>query len=195
MNTLQAQRLDRFGILALVMVATRLGHIGSHLSLPDASWAVFFLAGFYLTRQWLWAFPLLMAEAAAIDFAAIGFFGVSNYCVTRAYWFLVPAYAALWCGGRWFRQRYTFGAGSLVPLLASLFVSVSVCYLITNGSFYWLSGRLAHPDFAGWVGNFRLWYLPFLRVPFIYVGVAAVLHVLAVQLGRLSGKTAAGARR
>lgn len=193
MNNPQAKRLDLFVILALVMAVTRFDHIGSHVMLPDASWAVFFLGGFYLARQWKWAFPLLMAEAVAIDLIAINFFGVSNYCVTIAYWFIVPSYASLWLGGSWFQRHYAFSARGLGLLVASLFAAVSVCYLISNGSFYWLGGRKANPDFSGWMKNFGDWYFLFLKTPFIYVGIATVLHVLAVQLSRIgSGKGAVG---
>ena len=54
---------ERFGIfllLALVMAATRLHHFSV---IPDASWGIFFLAGFWLRGSARWAFPLLIAEA------------------------------------------------------------------------------------------------------------------------------------
>ncbi|MGH8472507.1 MAG: hypothetical protein ACREVJ_08675, partial [Gammaproteobacteria bacterium] len=47
--------------LALLMAATRSHHFAATLHLPDASWAVFFLAGFYLRP--LWVFPALLALA------------------------------------------------------------------------------------------------------------------------------------
>ena len=56
----QTQRLGIFLMLALVMAATRLHHFDA---LPDASWGVFFLAGFWLRGSPRWAFPLLIAEA------------------------------------------------------------------------------------------------------------------------------------
>ena len=90
--------------LILLMLATRLPMLGPAFHLDDASWAVFFLAGFYLREQWRWAFPLFMAIAVAIDLVAIQYLGVSNYCVTVAYWFIVPSYAALWFGGSWLRR-------------------------------------------------------------------------------------------
>src|SRR5690606_36139481 len=55
-------------LLAVVMLATRINHFGA---LPDASWAVFFIAGFYLRGWGRWAFPLLMALAVAIDYVVI----------------------------------------------------------------------------------------------------------------------------
>src|SRR5690554_3136356 len=44
--------------LAVLMAATRSHHFASVTHLPDASWAVFFLAGFYLRP--LWVFPALL---------------------------------------------------------------------------------------------------------------------------------------
>src|SRR6187402_559257 len=91
-----------FAILALVMAATRVNHFAA---LPDASWAVFFIAGFYLHSNApagqgsvldlrgpvRWAFPLLIALAVLIDFIVISGQGIdfwSHYCVSIAYWFL-----------------------------------------------------------------------------------------------------------
>jgi len=40
-------------ILVAAMAATRFHHLGDALHLPDASWALFFLAGVYLSPAWL----------------------------------------------------------------------------------------------------------------------------------------------
>lgn len=184
MNTPRSRSLTLLAVLAIVMVITRSHHFGSHLSLPDASWALLFLAGFYLRGQFRWAFPLLMLEAVAIDYCAIRYFGVSNYCVTPAYWFILPAYAALWTGGAWFRQHYAMNLRAAGLLLLSLFVANNVCYLLTNGGFYWLGGRVTDPSLSGWTHNFSLWYSHFTAVTFAYVAIAAVLHLLVLQLRR-----------
>ncbi len=55
-----AKHAVAFLLLAALMAATRVHHFAS---IPDASWAVFFAAGFYLRTQWRWAFPALMAIA------------------------------------------------------------------------------------------------------------------------------------
>ena len=198
MKTAQDNRftVSVFAALALVMALTRFGHVGSHVSLPDASWAVFFVGGFYLARQWKWALPALMLGAVAIDFVAIDLMGVSEYCLTLAYWFVVPAYAALWLGGSWFSRHYALNAAGFGAFAASLLLSVSLCYLLTNGSFYWLGGRHGVPTIAGWAANFAAWYPRFVLVSCGYVAVAAVLHVLAAQFGRtLQGRLAIGGSR
>lgn len=53
--------------LALLMALTRSHHWAMLHALPDASWAIFFLAGVYLRP--LWVVPGLMLEAALVDFA------------------------------------------------------------------------------------------------------------------------------
>jgi len=192
-----ASRIGIFVILALVMLATRINHFGA---LPDASWAVFFIAGFYLTstgpsataRTFLrglidfrgsarWAFPLLIALAVAIDYVVITRQGISfwsHYCVSPAYLFLLPSYAAPWLGGSWLSRHYTgLHARELGLLVASAVVAASVCFVISNGSFYWISANVPMRSFAGWMENLGDWYLPYLRTTLMYVGVAALLHV------------------
>ena len=86
--------------LSALMWATRGHHFMSVTHLPDASWAIFFLLGFYF-RQKVMILPLFLAQAAVIDYVSITHFGVDDYCVTSAYPFLLPAYSALWLAGRW----------------------------------------------------------------------------------------------
>lgn len=207
-NPSTSWRFGLFAILAIVMLATRsnLISLGTHIgSLPDASWAVFFIAGFYLRGSVRWAFPALMALAVAIDYFVITAQGLSfwsHYCVSPAYWFLVPSYAALWFGGAWLRERYAgLHARELGLLLVSVVVAASVCYLVSNGSYYWLSNHWqaasgATPSLAGWTKNLGDWYLSFVGMALVYVAIAAVLHVLAVRtLGWLPQGEAGKQRR
>jgi len=201
MTLSNSQRAGIFVILALVMTATRVNHFAA---LPDASWAVFFVAGFYLRGAARWAFPLLIALAVLIDFFVITSQGIdfwSHYCVSAAYWFLLPAYFALWLGGSLLRRLYAgLGVRTLGLLAVLLFAAVSVCYLISNGSYYWLSDGWLTPgkvrSFAGWTENLGDWYLPYLRTSAIYVGIAAALHVVvAIAVRSMSGVTHVGSTR
>jgi hypothetical protein len=186
-------RLTIWIILSLLMVATRFGHMGGPWSLPDASWAIFFVGGYYLARQWRWALPSLIVLAVSIDLIAINHFGVSNYCLTVAYGFNVPAYAVLWLGGRWLQRHSTQTMLDLIRLSSSVLCAESLCYLITNGSFYWLGGRIVAPTMDGWLKNLGDWYLPYLINTLIYVGIACVAQ-LAFSRRVSSGERAAGAR-
>ena len=77
MATTPTQRLGIFAALALVMAATRVHLSLFHHDVWDASWGVFFLAGFWLRGTGRWAFPLLMAEAVLVDYLVITRMGIS----------------------------------------------------------------------------------------------------------------------
>lgn len=162
--------------LALLMLATRSDHFGSTIHLPDASLAVFFLAGFYLRGKWV--FPSLLALAVLIDSVAIAHFGVSDFCVSPAYVFLIPAYAAPWAAGFWLRGKIGWDWASL-PLLAGAWLAgSSLAFLASNGSFYWLSGRYADPNWAQYIERAGQYFLPYLTSPVAYVALAVALHGL-----------------
>lgn len=163
--------------LALLMLITRFQPIDHFLELPDASWAVFFIAGFYLVGMARWAFPLLIALTVAIDNVAIQYMGVSNYCVTPAYWFLVPTHAVMWLGGYWLRGHCSQDWRGLLSLAASAFIATTLAYGISNGGFYWFGGRYPEPNMAQYLERFALYYRWFLLVPCAYIGAAALLHV------------------
>jgi hypothetical protein len=178
------RRFAVFALLALSMAATRVNHAGSVWLPPDASWAVFYLAGFYLAREWRWALALLLLEAVGSDCLAIRYYGISNYCATLAYWFILPAYSVLWLGGAWLRRHYQQAAPDLARLCLSLLLSVTLCFLLTSASSYWLSGRIEHPDLAGWWSHLTRWYGHFLTVPCMYVGFAALVHIAFTHRSR-----------
>ena len=178
-----ARRATILALLAALMAATRVHHFGA---VPDASWAVFFIGGVYLATWTRWAFPALMTLAVAVDAFVITSQGLSfwnHYCVSPAYWCLVPAYFAMWAGGVWLKRHLDGRAlTSALKLVASLVASVAVCHLIAQGSFYWISSSVTEPSLAGWWKNYTDWLLPYMRAAALYVGAAAMLHVLLTRL-------------
>ena len=190
------QRLGILLALAVVMAATRVHHSLLHHfdALPDASWGIFFLAGFWLrgAGRWAsfnWGFALLMAEAVLIDYLVISGQGIdfwSHYCVSAAYWFLIPSYFSLWLGGSWLaKHQLGLRLQTLGMATVALGASWAACYLISNGSFYWLSSSVPLPrSAAAWSANLLDWYLPFLQTTVLYVGLGAVAHVLVIQVAR-----------
>jgi len=183
------QRLVILLVLAIVMAVTRIHLSLLHHNVLDASWAIFFLAGFWLRGAGRWAFPLLMAEAVLVDYLVISGQGLdfwSHYCVSAAYWFLLPSYFSLWLGGSWLAKHQAgLRLQTLGMAAVTLVVSVSVCYLVSNGSFYWLSNSVPLPrNFGSWFANLGEWYLPFLETTALYVGIGALIHVFAIQLAR-----------
>lgn len=163
-------------VLAAAMWVTRShqidDHFGSFIDLPDTSWAVFFIAGL-LALRW-WAPAVLMANAGVIDYLAL-LGGVSDYCVTPAYPFLIPTYLTLWAGGRWAALELAVNARSVARVALGLIAGVLGAFLISNASFYALAGyfeTMPALDYA----NSVLRYLPkFLESTAIYTAVALVV--------------------
>ena len=167
------------GGLALLMLITRTQPVEHFLELPDASWAVFFIAGFYL-RDSLgrWAFPLLMLEAVAIDWIATQHLGVSDFCMTPAYWFLLPTHAVMWFGGFLLRQHAPAqNVHALLALVLLAFSASTLAYTISNGGFYWFGGRYPDPHAAEYLERFAMYYRWFVLVPCAYIAAAACVHV------------------
>lgn len=184
------QRFAMVLLLSAIMAATRFNHFGSAVSLPDASLAVFFLAGFYL--QPIFLFPVFIGEAGLIDYAAISG-GASGWCFTPAYTFLIPTYACLWLAGRWYARRHHHAWRTLLPLAFVLFVSTSVAFLISNGSFYLFSGYFGEISLSEYTARVAKYYPPYVAIAFFYVALAAVLHALVAAIGALKpGHSASG---
>ncbi|MNV84427.1 hypothetical protein D3C71_1782990 [compost metagenome] len=131
-----------------------------------------------------------MALAVVVDWAVISSQGMSfwqHYCVSAAYWMLIPAYFAMWAGGMLLRRYYKAASWqSLGMLAATLIGSVALCHLIAQGSFYWISASVAEPTFAGWAKNYADWLLPYLRTAALYTGAAAVVQVVVEVAGKQS---------
>lgn len=153
-------------VLMVVMAATRIHHFGDTILLPDASLAVFFLGGLWFGGIAL--FVALLIEAGLLDYIAISHFGVSDYCVSPAYAFLIPAYAALWFGGRYCQRLSERKASHMALQFVILLSSVSVAFLISNGSFYLLSGRYPDSNWAEYISRVMMYYPPYLKYAVIY---------------------------
>ncbi len=180
--------LGLFAAFSALMVATRFHHFGDALHLPDASMALFFLGGLYLRRHW--QFVAMLALAVAIDWAAVSLAGVSDFCITPAYAFLLPAYAVLWYGGRLYSPRLRAGNRALWGAAAVGLLAASLSFVVSNGAFYWLGGRYAEPHFAEYVARLWQWGPLFVRTTMTYVVVALAVHAglaLATRERRASG--------
>ncbi|MDZ4264080.1 MAG: hypothetical protein U1B30_17350 [Pseudomonadota bacterium] len=164
--------------LTTLMIATRGHHVASLEHLPSASWAVFLLAGIYLRPRW--TFAALLALAGSLDYAAITWGGVSNFCASPAYAMLLPAYGALWLAGRWYAKQYSVNWNTLLPLSLAVLVGTAVCQLLSSGGFYFFSGRFVDTTFAEF-GTRLVKYSPgALQSLLFYVAMAAVIHVLLI---------------
>lgn len=164
--------------LMILMAATRFHHFGTSYALPDASLAIFFLAGLWLGGRYL--FALLLVEAGLIDYLAITQLGTSNFCVSNAYGFLIPTYAAMWLGGRWCRRFKSLSWAALAQQGAALTLSTSTAFLLSNGSFYWLSGRHGETSWTHYIESATTYVLPYLSATLVW-GVTLFALVAAAQ--------------
>ena len=172
-------------MLLLMLVLTRSGitrsHFGTEFNLPDASWAVFWMMGLFTT---LAAWPMLLLVACvSVDYFVIAG-GVSSYCVTPAYAFLLPAYLSLWAFGRWSRSQLPLRAASLPLLASSIVVGVTTCFVITNLSFYFMSGYFADMPLMEFAHRVVRYWPYYLLHTAIYAGVGLLIHYCVVHLQR-----------
>lgn len=167
-------------ILALLMAATRSHHWATLHALPDASWAVFFLAGVYLRSRWV--VPGLMMAAALIDYIAITWGGVSSFCVSPAYVALIPAYGVLAYAGRLYARHYRPALATLPLLAAYALAGAVLAELFSSGGFYFFSGRFAEPTLSEFIPRLVKYFPHMLSTMATYLGLAAVVHVAIASL-------------
>jgi len=161
-------------LLVMLVMVTHGQHDATPLHLPQATWAAFFLGGFYLRQARLWVLGL--ALVGALDFAAVTWGGVSDFCLSPAYLFMVPAYGVLWLAGR---HCAAHGLGldrrSLFTLVLSL-SSIVLAEILASGSFYLLSGRVGQVSLDGLVVYLATWAPQTFKSFAFWIGVAAPIH-------------------
>ena len=124
------------GLMLMTLLVTRLKFAGSpaHL-LPDATLAIYFLGGLYL-RNYL-VTPIFLLTTGAADYFSIQN-GVSNWCITPAYLFLIPTYLIMWAGGKGFSNLTN---ESLRTTLPTLIICSTMAFFVSSGGYYMFSGR------------------------------------------------------
>jgi len=161
-------------VLALIMAVTRLGHFGEYGGPPDASWAVFFLAGLWLRDPRL--FPAYFVLGWLVDLAAFAL-GTPTDCYSIAYVFLIPAYGSLWFAGRWAAE------GGYARLVVGGLAGAAATFVFANLGMYLLAPSPTAPTalaFASAVAGFFPGYVLTLTV---YVAFG----LIAERLLRLRG--------
>ena len=166
--------------LLLLMVSTRGHHFATLEHLPGASWAVFLLAGLYLRPMWV--FPALLVLAGSLDYVAITWGGVPNFCASPAYPMLLPAYGSLWLAGRWYAKRYNARWSTFVPASLAVLLGATVCELFSSGGFYFLSGHFSDRTLFEFGARFIQYFPGSLQSLLFYVAIAAVIHLLLVSI-------------
>lgn len=157
-------------LIGLILL-TRMNHFGDHVYLPDATLAALFLGGLLVTRNsWL---ALAIAAAFGMDFYAMGFKGVSDYCMSLGYWGLIPTYAAVWGAGRYLSQReQPFGA---VPYALAGWAASSVAFVLSNAFWYSFSDKVNTLSIVEFTQRVAKYYTPYVGYAMMYLGIAWVL--------------------
>lgn len=174
--------------LAVLMAATRFHHFGSPIHLPDASLAVYFLGGLFLRRAAL--FGVYAAEAALVDFLAIAYGGVSDWCMTPAYAFLLPTYACMWWSGVWCAKRAPQSWLAYLRIAGMLLGATSLAFLVSNASFYAFSGYFPELTVAEYSARVAKYFPAYLASAVAYVAAAfAVQFVIGLTARARPGAT------
>ncbi|NOQ16605.1 MAG: hypothetical protein GQ581_06060, partial [Methyloprofundus sp.] len=93
---------------------------------------------------------------------------VSDYCISPAYVFLIPTYAVLFFAGRYSAQYATLSSRDLGYQFAYLLIAGSVAFLISNGSFYLLSGKFPELSLIQYAERVAKYYPAYISSTLIY---------------------------
>ncbi|MGA7749100.1 MAG: hypothetical protein WCA63_03045 [Gallionella sp.] len=192
MNNIQTRTIAIFALLAALMAATRFNHFGSAVSLPDASYAVFFLGGLYLARSArvsMAAFIALILEAGWIDYYATSVQGISDWCMSPAYWFLIPTYGSLWLVGRWLAPRnamkgHTLEGKGLIGMAVAAWAASSFAFVFSNATFYLFSGRYADMSAVEYTSRVAQYYVSYVSMALLYIACAVAMHMVVEIISR-----------
>jgi len=163
----KSQLWTGFGLIAVILL-TRFNHFGSNVYLPDASLAVLFLGGMLITRtSWL---GLALIAAFGMDFYAMGFKGISSYCMSFGYWGLIPTYAVVWGAGRLLAKReHPF---ALLPYALSGWVATSIAFVLSNAFWYAFSDKVNTLTIVEFTERVARYYTPYVGYALMYLGIA-----------------------
>jgi hypothetical protein len=191
MNLPKLSRDLTTGIALIALLAvTRIGHFGGINTPPDASLAVFFLLGLWIASpRWL---VVALLAAAATDALAIAQ-GASSYCITPAYPLLIPTYGVLWGAGRAicvYAARWHGWMRGLV-LGVALLMSTAIAFLVSNASFYALSGYFEAMPARDFVRGVTPYFGPYITEAAAYVAGAIVCRRLLLGPERESAGSVA----
>ena len=158
-------------LLGLVVVLTHGQHALTPYALPPATWAAFFAGGMILQRARWWGVGL--ALVLALDVVAVTWGGVSDFCLSPAYVFMVPAYGVLWLAGRVAARHLHWQLRDLA-MMALCLSSIVLAEILASGSFYLLSDRVPHANLTGLPAYLIAWGPQTLKAFLFWIGVFAL---------------------
>ena len=175
-------------LLAVLMAATRVHHFGVGAIAPDASTAVYFLAGLALANPW-WLLAFL-AEAVVLDVFAIGIAGVADACISGGYPLLAPAYGVLWLAGRTMRKSERLDWLTAGKFVCAITGGVAAFFVISNIGYFFGSEfyALGVTEYTRRVARYFSYY-EMVTLSYAAAGIAAL-----ALAARLSARRAIAAR-
>ena len=181
----QNSTLIGMALIALILL-TRSSHFGTSFLLPDATLAALFLTGMLMQKvRWL---AITVAVAFAVDFYALGFAGVADYCMSLGYWGLIPTYAMVWGAGRYVaKQEQPFNLSIFVP---AALIATSLAFVLSNAFWYAFSDKVSSLTIAEFSERVAQYYSPYLGYTAFYLGVAWIAQAAFLKLAVRKGKTA-----
>jgi hypothetical protein len=164
------RRLLLLLVLALAVAATRVSHFGTSELLPDASLAVFLLGGMLL-GGWQ-CFAILFAVAFGADVLSAKTAEEAGWCLTPAYWGLLPTYAVLWLAGRWLGKH---DGPSFVRDAGMSVAAIALAFVISNATWFAFSNTLGGMNAGDFALTVAKYFPPYLG--------SAMLYLVPVWLG------------
>ena len=169
-------------IMAVAMSVTRVGNFCEFQGPPDASWAVLFLAGMWLREPRL--FPAFFVLAWVADLTAFAM-GTPTDCYSPAYFFLIPAYGALWAAGHWIGVD---ASRARVPLILAIGAAAAfVTFVVANLGMYLLAPSPSTTSVGDYAAAVAGYFPGYLLTMGLYVGLALVA-VAALRFKRLASE-------
>jgi hypothetical protein len=175
----RSQRLAAL-LLALLMAATRIHHFGVGTIAPDASTAVFFLAGLMLASP-LW-FVLFAALAVGLDGVALGFIGVADACMTPGYWLLFAGYLALWYAGRLGRSVEKLDLVQGPKLLLLVAGGTLLFFVLSNAGYYFGGGFDQSMGAAEYISRVQRYFPMYLSSTLAYSAAGIAVFAIAARM-------------
>ena len=174
----RSERIVIFALMVL-MAVTRIHHFGVGQIAPDASTAVFFLAGLLIANPlWLLAF---LAEALLLDLTAIKVVGIEAVCVTLGYGLMIPAYGALWLAARFVRKTERLDVLSIVKLVCACSAGVLVFFLLSNIGYYLGGGFESSMGLEEYARRVVRYFPAFLTSTLFYSAIGVALAAIAAR--------------
>lgn len=163
-------------LIGLILI-TRTNSSNLVLDPPDITLAAFFIAGLFAPSALV--FGLLFAAGVAADLLSFSL-GVSDWCFTPAYPFLVPTYACLWYAGYVCRTTDYLKVSGAAKLIGCFVLACAGAYFISSHSFFLFSGRYDGTKTAMEYWNSILRWFP------SYIAWASIYSALALAVAAVA---------